>query len=121
MPNTTHVIRRVVQAHIDRLGLDPSFKSDMILAVEEALAVDWSSRRREIGKVFFTLANYERMKNLSLMELCLWKMKIVEAGSLEQMADRESCRINSGASVVIPHVLTFLDELHEEDYVVSAP
>eukprot|EP00980_Cylindrotheca_fusiformis_P026737 scaffold17166_cov113-Cylindrotheca_fusiformis.AAC.2 len=121
MPNTTHVIRTVVQAHIDRLGLDPSFKSDMILAVEEALAVDWSSRRREIGRVFFKLANYERMKHLSLMELCLWKMKIDEAGSLEQMADRESCRINNGASVVIPHVLTFLDKLHEEDYVVSNP
>eukprot|EP00980_Cylindrotheca_fusiformis_P026738 scaffold17166_cov113-Cylindrotheca_fusiformis.AAC.3 len=126
-PNSDQVIRRVVQTHLDtRLGLDRPFTSDMMEAVDGALAVDWSSRsreisRREIGRVYIKLAHYERMENFSSMELCLWKMKIDEVSSMEQTTDRESCRINNGASIVIPYVLTFLDKLPKEDYVVSVP
>eukprot|EP00980_Cylindrotheca_fusiformis_P024851 scaffold12602_cov105-Cylindrotheca_fusiformis.AAC.2 len=125
-PNSTEVIRRVLQTRFDYwLGfLDRSSKSDtMRQAVEEALVVDWPSRRREIGRVYFELANYEqRMKILSLLELNLWKIKIEEVRSKEQtIANRKSCRINNGASIVLPHVLPFLDKLNMEDYVGSSP
>eukprot|EP00980_Cylindrotheca_fusiformis_P017698 scaffold5553_cov102-Cylindrotheca_fusiformis.AAC.3 len=119
MPNSAQVIRKVLQARFDQLlGLDCSWKSDVLQAVDEALLAEWSSRRREIGKVYFKLANYEQREVFSVMELCLWKMKIDEiAGSInEQVVDRESCRINSGASVVIPLVVPFLDKLYMEDY-----
>eukprot|EP00980_Cylindrotheca_fusiformis_P017725 scaffold5565_cov92-Cylindrotheca_fusiformis.AAC.4 len=123
-PNSTQVIRKVLQTRFDYwLGSEGSSKSDtMRQTVEDALTAEWSLRRSEIGKVYFRLANYEqRMKNLSLVDLCLWKMKIDEVGSEnEQITDRESCRSLSGASIVIPQVLPFLD-LDVEAYLVSSP
>eukprot|EP00980_Cylindrotheca_fusiformis_P027485 scaffold20650_cov63-Cylindrotheca_fusiformis.AAC.1 len=59
------------------------------------------------------------MTVLSLVELCLWKLKIDEVSSKEPTVDRESCRINSGASIVLPRVLPFLDKLDMENYVSS--
>eukprot|EP00980_Cylindrotheca_fusiformis_P017193 scaffold5294_cov129-Cylindrotheca_fusiformis.AAC.3 len=118
MPKSSEVIRTVLLTRFDELlGLDRSWKSDMWQAVDEALAVDWSSRRREVVGTYLKLANYEREEMLSfLLELCLWKLKIDEVSSTEQTVDRNSCRINSGASIVIPQVLSFLDRLDVEDY-----
>eukprot|EP00980_Cylindrotheca_fusiformis_P019613 scaffold6808_cov71-Cylindrotheca_fusiformis.AAC.1 len=122
MPNSIEVIRRVLYTRFDYwLGLNLSWKSDMFQAVDEALVVDRSSRSREIGMVYFKLANYERKEILSLLELYLWNVKIDEVSSEKDGADRESCRINSGASIVIPPVLLFLDNIDMEDYISSAP
>eukprot|EP00980_Cylindrotheca_fusiformis_P000698 scaffold167_cov110-Cylindrotheca_fusiformis.AAC.26 len=123
MPNCINVIRTVFQTRYDYLlGLERSGIPDaMWQAVDEALAVDWSSRRKEVYRVYVELANYERKEIFSLMELRLWKIKIDQLGSKkQQIVDRESCRISSGASVVISHVLPFLGKLDVEDYVVSA-
>eukprot|EP00980_Cylindrotheca_fusiformis_P000565 scaffold146_cov107-Cylindrotheca_fusiformis.AAC.4 len=119
MPNSTEVIRRVLLARYDELlGLDRLWKSDMLQAVDEALAVDWPSRRREIIAISLKLANYERQEIVSILELYLWKLKNDKVGSQkDQIANRQSCRINSGASILIPHVLTFLDKLEVEDSV----
>eukprot|EP00980_Cylindrotheca_fusiformis_P015900 scaffold4658_cov118-Cylindrotheca_fusiformis.AAC.6 len=118
MPNATQVIRRVIQTRLDKLGLD-RWKLEMMQAVHDALAVDWSLRMREIGRVYFKLAKYERKEVLSLMELYLWKMKNGEFITAQQNTDRESCRINSGASIVIPQVLPFLPKVDMEDYDLS--
>eukprot|EP00980_Cylindrotheca_fusiformis_P004556 scaffold970_cov65-Cylindrotheca_fusiformis.AAC.5 len=94
MPNATQVIRRVIQTRLDRLGLD-QWKLDLLqfvdeaLAldrrstglqfVDEALALDLSSRRTGIRRVYFkTCKLYERKEILSLVDLCLWKVKIDE-------------------------------------------
>eukprot|EP00980_Cylindrotheca_fusiformis_P027486 scaffold20673_cov73-Cylindrotheca_fusiformis.AAC.1 len=76
--------------------------------MDEALAVDLSSRMSEVYRVVRT---FERKEILSLVELFLWKMKIDEASSKKEqilVADRHHCRIRSGFEVVIPHVLPFL-------------
>jgi hypothetical protein len=105
-----------------------------------------SSRQREIGLLCFKLATYERLEAISLLELALWKVKIggrnpvqnkeeqideavgtstslknltrlVESDlSQEEVADRQSCRINSGVEVVISNVLPFLDTVCRDDY-----
>eukprot|EP00980_Cylindrotheca_fusiformis_P031064 scaffold25774_cov127-Cylindrotheca_fusiformis.AAC.1 len=117
MPTCTEVIRRVLQTRFDYwLGLlDRSLISDPLRqAVDDALAVvDWSARKIEIGKVYSKLVNYyeRRMKIRWLVELCLWKIKIAEVSANQQTVDRESCRIHSGACVVIPHLLPFLVSL----------
>eukprot|EP00980_Cylindrotheca_fusiformis_P017726 scaffold5565_cov92-Cylindrotheca_fusiformis.AAC.5 len=138
MPNSNQVIRRILQTRfIDYHSwpmMDDSGESTTSTmwdeAVEEALAADWSSRRREIVSVYIQLANYERNKIiLSLVEMCLWKIQIdndddislSENTALHQQqtaADRrQSCRIKSGASIVIPHLLPFLVKLLDvEDY-----
>eukprot|EP00980_Cylindrotheca_fusiformis_P018207 scaffold5897_cov124-Cylindrotheca_fusiformis.AAC.1 len=113
MPTSTKVIRRVLHTRFDHLlGLNRLWKSDMLRSVDAALAADWSSRRREVVAVYLKLAMYERKEIFSLIELYLWKIEIEEVGSKkEQIGDRESCRISCGASVVLPHVLPFLDKL----------
>eukprot|EP00980_Cylindrotheca_fusiformis_P003547 scaffold791_cov115-Cylindrotheca_fusiformis.AAC.5 len=119
MPNSKTMIQSLLQAtlvkRLDWLGLE-RWKSDLLQAAGDALEVDWSSRRKEIGAVYFKLANYERKEILSLMELFLWKLKIHEVGTKES-ADRLWCRINSGASIVVDNVLPFLDDIDMEDYV----
>eukprot|EP00980_Cylindrotheca_fusiformis_P000566 scaffold146_cov107-Cylindrotheca_fusiformis.AAC.5 len=121
MPNSPQVIRRVLLARFDELlGFERSRKSDMLQAVDKALAVDWASRRRKIIEISLKLANCERQEVFAILELYLWKLKIDMVGTKE-IADRQSCRINSGASVLIPYVLTFLEKLEVEDYLVRSP
>jgi hypothetical protein len=52
------------------------WKSDMLHAMDEALATEWASRRSAIGMLYFKLATYERLESVSLLELALWKVKI---------------------------------------------
>eukprot|EP00980_Cylindrotheca_fusiformis_P026398 scaffold16066_cov109-Cylindrotheca_fusiformis.AAC.4 len=120
MPTSSDVIRIVLKSRFsDLLGLDRSWSSDMMQAVDEALKADWSSRRREIVAIYLKLAKYEQQEILSVMELGLWKIKIDDVIANEQTPDRQSCRIMSGASIVIPQVLPFLDKLDVEDYFAS--
>eukprot|EP00980_Cylindrotheca_fusiformis_P014314 scaffold3821_cov127-Cylindrotheca_fusiformis.AAC.4 len=107
-PAATEVIRRVLRTHfVQVLGLDQFWKSDMLQAIEATLGVNWR-QRLEIGKLVRT---FERKEILSLLELCLWKIQIDKFSANGQTADREFCRIHSGASIVIPHVLHFLNDL----------
>jgi hypothetical protein len=120
------------------LGL-ARWKADMLAALDVALAVDWSSRQREIGLLYFKLATYERLEAMSLLELALWRVKIDERKPVQKQenqldeegsskrprldksqldgVDRQSCRINGGAEVVISNVLPFLDDVCREDYI----
>jgi hypothetical protein len=146
-PASAMVIQSLLQTifaeRVRWLGL-VGWKSDMMAAMDEALATDWSSRSREIGLLYFKLATYERLESVSLLELALWKVKIDsckpgyetdhrrdEASSHPKSprfdkahldgVDRESCRINSGANVVISNVLPFLDKVCREDYIAPEP
>eukprot|EP00980_Cylindrotheca_fusiformis_P026570 scaffold16458_cov62-Cylindrotheca_fusiformis.AAC.1 len=61
-------------------------------------AADSSSRKNEIGRV---VRKFERKEILSLLELCLWKVKIDKVTSEQVLlVDRQECRIMSGAAVV---------------------
>jgi hypothetical protein len=119
------------------------WKSDMVDAMDEALATKFSSRRSAIGMLYFKLATCERLESVSLLELALWQVKIdsckaayetdhderdeasspksprLDKSHLVDGVDRQSCRINSGADVVISNVLPFLDKNCREDYITS--
>jgi hypothetical protein len=119
------------------------WKSDMVAAMDKALAVEWASRRREIRLLYFKLATYERLESVSLLEMALWQVKIDSCKALYETdherdgessskrprldkshldgVDRQSCRINSRADVVISNVLPFLDKVCREDYITSEP
>jgi hypothetical protein len=145
-PDSAMVIQSLLQTIIAQrlhwLGLN-RWKLVVLAAMDEALVVEWSCRRREIGRLYFTLETYERLEAISMLELALWKLningrkpvqnkeeQIDEEGacslkghglvepdfSQEEAADRQSCRINSGAEVVIPNVLPFLDKVCRNDY-----
>eukprot|EP00980_Cylindrotheca_fusiformis_P028604 scaffold22616_cov90-Cylindrotheca_fusiformis.AAC.1 len=123
MPTSTEVIRTVLEARFAQLlGLDLSLKSEMLQAsIDKALAADWPSRRREVVAIYLKLA--EQQEILCLLELHLWKTKIDEVTAQEETVDREFCRVNSGASIVLPGVQPFLDEpkADVETYFVSYP
>jgi hypothetical protein len=120
------------------------WKSNMLDAMDEALATKFSSRRSTIGMLCFKLAIYERLESLSLLELALWQVKIDSCKALYETdherdeessskrptldkshldgVDRQSCRINSGADVVISkNVLPLFDKVCREDYITSEP
>jgi hypothetical protein len=115
--NHTHEATTVIQsllptlvaARVRWLGL-LRWKSDMVDTMDEALAVEGPSRRIAVGFLTFKLATYERLESMSLLELALWKVKLIDGD------DRQSCRINSGAEVVISNVLPFLDKVCRHDY-----
>eukprot|EP00980_Cylindrotheca_fusiformis_P014479 scaffold3872_cov87-Cylindrotheca_fusiformis.AAC.1 len=122
MPNSSEVIRRIFQTRFEQvLGLDKFWKSVMLQAIDKILAGDWASRKSETGRI---IRKYERKEILSLVELFLWKMKNDEAPSNKKvkigvatsketqiLADQQKRRFISGAAVVIPHVLLFLDTI----------
>jgi hypothetical protein len=131
----------IVAERVLCLGL-VRWKSYMFVSIDEALATEFSSRRSAIRMLCFKLAMYERLESVSLLELALWQVKIDsckaaydtdnhrdEASSRPKSprldkahldgVDRQSCRINSGADVVISNVLPFLDKLCGEDYNVG--
>eukprot|EP00980_Cylindrotheca_fusiformis_P027736 scaffold22532_cov93-Cylindrotheca_fusiformis.AAC.5 len=59
-PASTEVIRSVLLTRFAQLlGLGRSRKSEMLQSIDEALAVDWSLRRREIVAVYLKLVTYE--------------------------------------------------------------
>eukprot|EP00980_Cylindrotheca_fusiformis_P016429 scaffold4897_cov129-Cylindrotheca_fusiformis.AAC.6 len=121
MPNSAEVvIQRLFQSRYDQvLGLSRMWNSEILLAIYEAwLGVGLSSRRSEVDRVVRKFEWKERKEILSLLELCLWKVKIdeMEDTSNKQMLlvpaeDRQKCRYMSGAAVIIPHVLPFLDSI----------
>jgi hypothetical protein len=145
-PGSAMVIRSLLPTifaeRVQWLGV-AQWKSDILDAMDEALAVEFSSRRSAIGMLCFKLATYERLESVSLLELALWRVKIDsckatydtdnerdEASSSKRPrldnahldgVDRQSCRINSGAHVVISNVLPFLDKVCREDYIMSEP
>ncbi len=115
----------------------------MLAAMDEALATEWSSKKSAIGMLYFKIATWERLESVSLLELALWRVKIdsckaayntsnerdgessfkrprLDKAHLDDV-DRQNCRINSGADVVITNVLMFLDEVCREDYITPEP
>eukprot|EP00980_Cylindrotheca_fusiformis_P025917 scaffold14886_cov108-Cylindrotheca_fusiformis.AAC.5 len=111
MPNSSSVIRRLFQHIVCRTRwLDP-WQSKVLIAIGHALCMDWYSRKKGIERILFQIAIYERVETLSLLELSLWKAKMIRISS-----NRQACRVGSGASVVISNVLPFLDKLDPRDY-----
>eukprot|EP00980_Cylindrotheca_fusiformis_P006869 scaffold1436_cov112-Cylindrotheca_fusiformis.AAC.5 len=117
-PDSSEVIRTVLMTRFDcLLGSAGPWKSDMENAIENALNASTGNLRRcGIRSIYYKLASYEWKEIFSNLELFLWKIRIEgDVGSEEEhIVDRESCRINCGAAVVIPHVLSFLGRFDGE-------
>jgi hypothetical protein len=138
----TTAIRTIISQRVQWLG-SARWKVDISTAMNEALALEAPSRQREIELLCFKLGTSERLEAISLLELALWKVKSDEQKTAknteeqideerilkkrrlvksdlkiyqEEVVDRQSCGINSGADVVISNVLPFLDKLCGEDY-----
>eukprot|EP00980_Cylindrotheca_fusiformis_P004657 scaffold991_cov128-Cylindrotheca_fusiformis.AAC.29 len=120
------VVRAVLTDRIEWLGLS-QLRVNLKTSLDEALDGEYSSRRSSIWRLCSELVKNERMEAISLLELALWKAKMTDEQSkrfneqsldgarsakkqrVEKLqVDRRSCRISSGADIVIPNVVHFL-------------
>eukprot|EP00980_Cylindrotheca_fusiformis_P023788 scaffold10986_cov91-Cylindrotheca_fusiformis.AAC.2 len=137
MPNSTQVIRRVICSRFDYLlGLDRWWESDVLHAIDEALAVDFSARKREMWEADMLQAIEEALAvdcSPRRMEDSLESLKRRETARREIVAiyfklakyelkivlsllEIRLWQNSGGASVVIPNVLPFLDTFDIKDY-----
>lgn len=83
--------------------------------IDDQLNPSSLSAENAISLMLIELMRYVRLESISLLELALWKAKIDDYESCpdtigKPSVDRESCRINSGADVIIPNALLFLGD-----------
>ncbi|KAL3944050.1 MAG: hypothetical protein SGBAC_001878 [Bacillariaceae sp.] len=98
-------------------GLD-RWRSDMSTRVNAIVSEEVVDRRQSLLEAASrALSRYERIEATSLLELSLWKLEQTTASAsaddstknnMVQTDDRETFRIRSGASVVIPNVIALL-------------
>ena len=135
------MIRQTVLNHVDFLGLLRWREAISNLVDDFLACKDTSTRIDKVGMIYHQLARYGRLEITSILELFVWKMKIDEEESklvepdsqnLEEKGskraklnnaksieitfrtsciDRNACRINCGAEVVIQNVVSFLGDV----------
>mmetsp|Transcript_44305 Transcript_44305/g.106731 ORF Transcript_44305/g.106731 Transcript_44305/m.106731 type:complete len:481 (+) Transcript_44305:78-1520(+) len=73
---------------------------------------DWEEtleqRSSSFHEITSRLAVFGRKEVTSLMELALWKMKIVNTTTTASEMNRMGCRVSCGSEFVIPHVVGYL-------------
>eukprot|EP00526_Cylindrotheca_closterium_P005832 CAMPEP_0113614458 /NCGR_PEP_ID=MMETSP0017_2-20120614/7177_1 /TAXON_ID=2856 /ORGANISM="Cylindrotheca closterium" /LENGTH=578 /DNA_ID=CAMNT_0000523627 /DNA_START=54 /DNA_END=1793 /DNA_ORIENTATION=- /assembly_acc=CAM_ASM_000147 len=98
-----------------------AWKLDMSSRVNAIVAADEVEQRQSLLEgASMVLLRYERVEATTLLELSLWKMELESSANVSEdddgartivdKDDRETCRIGSGASVVIPNVMGLLYE-----------
>lgn len=93
------------------LGLN-EWKSAVSNQIDAFYSADTSDRIENMKQVYYLLEKYERREIISLLESALWKAKIHESTLMgDATVDREACRVNCGADIVISNVLPFLDPI----------
>ena len=88
----------------------PAEVSEVELRIAEILdrQEEWDAQRERLHTF---LAPYELRHThqvTTLLELGLWKAQIVTAQGANAGLSREECRVNCGAAIIVPHVLSFL-------------
>ena len=111
------VMESTVMRRVQWLGL--RHRTDVLTDLEVLLQA-WqniSRRNDQVSSIHAKLARYERIEILSSLELFLWKLKIhqyqkkeISFGLLDE-DERRSCRVYSGAEIVIVNILPFLGPL----------
>jgi hypothetical protein len=97
------LLRVVVLDHIDSLGKG-KWRCELMIAVNMI-------RFERTTEIFLLLDLCKSLReSTSILELALWKARILlgECVGDGMIGNRELCRINCGADIIVPNVLTFL-------------
>jgi len=97
------LLRVVVSDHIDTLGIG-KWRCELMIAV------DTISFKRT-SEIFLLLDLCKSLRESTvILELALWKASILigKCAGDSMIGHRELCRINCGADVIVPNVLTYL-------------
>lgn len=112
-PNAMACIEYVIQVSVkDRLntwlGLD-AWRTNMQIHIDLfSAATDRGSRMGTLQLLRRSFELLLLMEKMALLELALWKVKLLESASLDSV-DRQNCLINCGADAVVSQVLPFLE------------
>ena len=68
--------------------------------------------------MYYELKVRERLEILSIVEQFVWGIKISREGFSTQNSsvDREACRVNCGANIIISNILPFLEEIKPQAF-----
>jgi len=110
------VLRQSMLRRLDRWGLS-QWKLDLGRLVDSiGDESGMENRNLCIDEINSKMASYELLESTSLLEQRLWLNTIRPKSTNDEGADespsveaREACRIDSGASVVIPNIVQFMD------------
>mmetsp|Transcript_42295 Transcript_42295/g.102202 ORF Transcript_42295/g.102202 Transcript_42295/m.102202 type:complete len:208 (+) Transcript_42295:1578-2201(+) len=112
------VVQKVIIEQMNRDGMERS-TVELSSLIE---SLDWNGnlevRRQCLDNVFALLSLHIKTEAISILELALWKKSVhsfetkqffvPRTSTKRQKVDRDTCRMTSGASVVIPNVIGFL-------------
>jgi len=118
MHTTRWMIRKILEGRLPFLGLD-QWKQELLEAEERVRsAADTRTMSDGLRYLVDKLGRLELLEALSLLELVLWRTKLLEENKNKMMmvegdakkarTDRESCRVQCGISIVVANVLPFL-------------
>ncbi|KAL3942398.1 MAG: hypothetical protein SGBAC_003392 [Bacillariaceae sp.] len=115
LQTTRWLMHKVVGEKGAYLGLG-RWKQELLVLEERVILADcMSTMSHEVQSLLDRLARLELLEGLSLMEMVLWRMKLVEDQLYQEIqrqqasSDRESCRVHCGISIVVENVLPFLE------------
>ena len=97
------LLRVVISDHIDSLGIG-KWRCELMIAVD-TISFERTS------EIFLLLDLCKSLRESTvILELALWKASILlaECAGDSMIGHRELCRINCGADVIVPNVLTYL-------------
>ncbi|KAL3932849.1 MAG: hypothetical protein SGBAC_010661 [Bacillariaceae sp.] len=97
----------------------PQWRSKMLELVESVFNDNSQHKFRRdsaLKEACKQMERYELMEATSLLEICLWKMKVqsMRSGAKRMAVDRESSRARCDATVIVPAVLDYLLDSDEE-------
>ena len=102
-----HLIRVSVSRNLEELST--SQMAIVNVRIDEISAFNDTRLKTEKLKQIRGLVQYWLLrKATACVELALWKCKLDEC-NVEEELDRESCRVNCGAEIVIPLILRFFE------------
>ncbi|KAL3942149.1 MAG: hypothetical protein SGBAC_003611 [Bacillariaceae sp.] len=115
LPLLSHCIQAGTSAALKSLR-SAKWKITLLRLVEELS--DKTNRQDQVVNINNTISVYLRMEAASLLEEALWKAQIAKVKQADSLAldsdSRLNCRITSGAEIVIPNVLFFVDKKEEK-------
>ncbi|KAL3942810.1 MAG: hypothetical protein SGBAC_003048 [Bacillariaceae sp.] len=101
---TRWLMKKVVQERGAYLGLD-RWRQELLVLLEGGVrqADCMSTMNRGVQSLLVRLQTLEFLEVLSLLELVLWRIKLIE-----NPTDRESCRVHCGISILVENILPLL-------------
>lgn len=120
-----YLIKMSISKHLNELGLD-EWKNTLLneineigtLFAENNTMIHYNRNEHTVKRqiidgmvrVCLRLKHFIRKESLSLLELAIWKSKLI---SSQSNSNRETCRVQCGADIIIQNALPFLDLIDE--------